>query len=499
MARPKIKRPVSVAITLSSYDQRWHGYITVGARPNGEPDVRHRSAPACPDCVKTPRPGCACYEKCADKIRKLEDERAAGTTAKAGLSPKLAAYLVDWLAAGGPRKKPWRYGTKRSYKTAVEQYLIPHLGGHRLTELTKKHVETMVDDVTAKVSAQAGAKAHRVLKTALSEAVRQELVHRNAAKMVQLAAADEDEVEPLTVAESQRVIAAADRRPRKARWIIALSLGLRQGEALALAWNRPDRPRLPGDIDLDAGTLTVREKLVRKTWEHGCPDAHACGGAPRPKRPHGHHKLKACNQPCKRHKRACPPPCAKGCRGHASACPNRTGGGLVIEPPKSRSGMRPLQMPVPLVEALRDRKDEQDAERDLAGSEWCDTGLVFTNVWGGPIDPRQDWADWHELLRDAKVPPAKLHDARHTAATFLLVQGVDLRVVMALMGWSQASMAKRYQHVVDALRVEAARRMQDLLWPGHQPAPAPRDPSDSSTDHATSGDAKIIQFRPKAV
>jgi site-specific recombinase XerD len=46
----------------------------------------------------------------------------------------------------------------------------------------------------------------------------------------------------------------------------------------------------------------------------------------------------------------------------------------------------------------------------------------------------------------------------------LLVQGVDARTVMDLLGWSHIAMTRRYQHVVGDLRVEAARRIGDLLW-----------------------------------
>ena len=65
----------------------------------------------------------------------------------------------------------------------------------------------------------------------------------------------------------------------------------------------------------------------------------------------------------------------------------------------------------------------------------------------------------------AGVRDARLHDARHTAATMLLVQGVDSRTVMDLLGWSQVTMTRRYQHVVDELRTEATRRIGALLWP----------------------------------
>lgn len=56
-----------------------------------------------------------------------------------------------------------------------------------------------------------------------------------------------------------------------------------------------------------------------------------------------------------------------------------------------------------------------------------------------------------------------MHDARHAAATFMLVLGVESRVVMATMGWSSMAMIQRYQHMVPQLREEVAHRMESLL------------------------------------
>ena len=66
----------------------------------------------------------------------------------------------------------------------------------------------------------------------------------------------------------------------------------------------------------------------------------------------------------------------------------------------------------------------QAAERLAAGPAWTDVGMVFATPFGKPVDPRNDYREWRQLLRDAGVPPARLHDARHTAATLLLTQGV---------------------------------------------------------------------------
>jgi len=61
------------------------------------------------------------------------------------------------------------------------------------------------------------------------------------------------------------------------------------------------------------------------------------------------------------------------------------------------------------------------------------------------------------------VREARLHDARHTAATMLLVLGVPARAVMDVMGWSQIGMTQRYQHVPNELRERIASQLDQLL------------------------------------
>lgn len=67
-------------------------------------------------------------------------------------------------------------------------------------------------------------------------------------------------------------------------------------------------------------------------------------------------------------------------------------------------------------------------------------------------------------MKVAGVRDGRLHDARHTAATVLLVLGVPERTVMSIMGWSSTAMAARYQHVTDPIRRDVARRVGGLIW-----------------------------------
>jgi integrase len=129
---------------------------------------------------------------------------------------------------------------------------------------------------------------------------------------------------------------------------VALSLGLRKGEALGLKWAR---------LDLEKGVLHTPRQFQRHKWKHGCDDPHECGKAL--------HKLTPCKSSCNRHKKFCPPVCPANCTRHASKCPQRHGGGLREVEVKPRAGKRTIGIPKPLLEALREHKKAQHIEREL--------------------------------------------------------------------------------------------------------------------------------------
>lgn len=524
MPRRRNERPVSVTI-FEGADGRWHGYLLVGRKPNGKPDRRHRSGRT--------------HDECERKLRDLEDEMARGRVAKPGRAPTVERYLTGWLAG-----LQVRYKTELDYRRVVRDHLIPYLGWHHLNALCAPGgadlIREAVKRVEKDVSASAARRALNTLTTALNEAIRAELIPRNPADLVKAPQVDEVEIVPLTEVEVRAVIAAIDALPRnRSRWLLALTTGLRQGECLALAQHRAEQPRLPGDVDFVAGTVTVREKLLRHAWRHGCEDPAQCArwrhGCARPELCRAqswrcpYRKVRCRTGPCEprwdhgcdetacgkklayacpqrvrqascavhRSRRGCPKPCPPGCTGHAKGCPQRTGGGLVKEPPKSNAGKRVVAPPAPVIAAMRADAEQQQREREYAGSAWLDSGLFYTTALGGPIDPRADYQQWCDILAAAGVEHARLHDARHVAATEYLLQGVDPRVVMDILGWSHRRMLDRYQHVVDELRRDAARRVAGKWWPAAEPDPQPEP--DSATDHATGGDLRPHRRHLRAV
>ncbi|MDM4783215.1 MULTISPECIES: site-specific integrase [unclassified Micromonospora] len=206
-------------------------------------------------------------------------------------------------------------------------------------------------------------------------------------------------------------------RRNSARWAVALALGLRQGEALGLRWS---------DVDLDAGTLIVRRGRQRPRWEHGCRS-----------------------------------PCG---RKHGGHCPDRRQVRADTAETKSRAGRRSIGLPDELVALLRQHRDEQTEEREIAAQLWEDDDWLFATPTGGAVNPRTDYDEWKRLLRLAGLRDGRLHDARHTAATVLLILGVAERAVMGIMGWSNSAMAARYQHLTTQVRRDIARQVGGLLW-----------------------------------
>ncbi len=82
-----------------------------------------------------------------------------------------------------------------------------------------------------------------------------------------------------------------------------------------------------------------------------------------------------------------------------------------------------------LVELLKLHRKEQGAERETVAQLWTECGWLFATPTGGPVSPQTDYTEWKRLLVRAGIRDGRLHDARHTAATVLLLLGVPERLL----------------------------------------------------------------------
>ncbi len=414
MVRKKATRTPSGASSIYfGSDGYWHGRVTVGIKDDGRPDRRHVMSRKQAEVFR--------------KVRKLEKLRDAALVPKAGQRWTVATWLSYWIdnIAVPPHISE---NAHAGYRVDVEKHLIPGIGAHRLEKLAPEHAERLYAKMQRSgLSAGTAHHVHRTLRNALNEAVRRDHLPRNPVLLAKAPKLTEEEVEPYGVDEIQRLLRVVSGRRNGARWVLALALGLRQGEALGLKW---------ADVDLDKGTLRIRRGRLRPKYVHGCDGT--CG-----------RKAGYCRQ-----------------RKQIRADTGDT---------KSRAGKRVIGLPDPLIALFRVHKRKQDAERATARQLWHDEGWVFAKLDGRPLNPNTDYHEWKSLLTEAGLRDARLHDARHTAATVLLLLGVPTATAMALMGWSSAAMAKRYQHLIDAIRRDVAKQVGGLLWDADNESPGAGD------------------------
>jgi integrase len=345
------------------------------------------------------------------KLRQARGEvETTGSIAQRSIT--VAQWLDTWLdTIARPRVRP---KTLVDYERCVRLHLKPRLGRDRLAELSPQRIRAVELAIAKELTPATAQSAHRVLSVALSAAVSDGLIPRNAAQHVTPPKVARSERQPLTNEEARTVLAETSSDPLSSRWAFALLAGVRQGEALGLEWDR---------VDLKAGTADIAWQLQRLPFRHGCA---------------GECKVK-----------------------RAGSCPSRQldtpdgfevrdieAGGLVLTRPKSAAGVRLIPLAPALVNALRTHRRANIAP-----------GLVWVRGDGRPIDPKEDAEAWDAMLKRLDLPDVPLHSARHTTATLLLEQGVDAEVIKQLLGHSEVTTTRGYQHV----SLELARRAVDEL------------------------------------
>ncbi len=417
--KKRIRRANGESAIYMGKDGRWHGRVPMGYKDDGTPYRRHLTRKTRQDLV--------------DEVKRLEKQRDQGSARQPGKPWSVEKWLWHWVE--NIAKPVVSENTYDGYEVAVRVHLVPGVGKHRIDRLEPEHLESLYRRMQKSGSKAATAhQAHRTARTALGEALRRGHATKNAAALAKPPRMEEEEteVEPYSVEEIQGLLLEVNKRRNSARWMLALALGLRQGETLGLRW---------ADVDLENEYLKLRRNRLRPKYEHGCKESAPCGRK-------------------------------------AGYCPDRVQVRRETKNTKSRAGRRAVPLPGPLVLMLRSHAEEQARERVTAGNLWIESEYVFTKPLGGPLSPNTDYHDWKRLLEDAAVRDGRLHDARHTAGTVLMLLGVPDRVIDQIMGWEPggaARMRARYLHVPDYLLKEVAQKIGTAIWGAPETALVDKD------------------------
>lgn len=140
-------------------------------------------------------------------------------------------------------------------------------------------------------------------------------------------------------------------------------------------------------------------------------------------------------------------------------------GALVLVSPKTRTSRRTLEIPPPVVDALKAQRRKQKAERDAAGRVWRNTyNLVFTSEVGTPLDPSNVRRTFSLMAEEAGLERLHPHMLRHAAASLLSAAGVPLEDISDTLGHrSVAITAEVYRHPIAPVRSGHMVAMNQLL------------------------------------
>lgn len=312
----------------------------------------------------------------------------------------VARFLTAWLE--DTVKQRVRPATYLSYKGHIDNHLVPHLGRHRVRDLSVQHVNAMlaaiVDEETkGHVSPTTANRIRATLRTALTSAMRWGIVSRNVATLADPRKEQRSRVTPLTPAQARQFITATEKDRLGPLFLVAIATGLRQGELLALRWS---------DVDLEAKRLTVRHTLTRdgKAW--------------------------------------------------------------AFTEPKTEQSRRTLVLTPTAIAALKRQRTRNLEAQLLAGSRWQGDayGLVFPSTVGTPQNNANVTRRLQELLEREQLPRQRFHDLRHLAASLLLSEGETLFGVKEMLGHSQITLtADTYGHLTEQAATAAADRMERAL------------------------------------
>ncbi|ETB31468.1 tyrosine-type recombinase/integrase [Mycobacterium avium] len=134
----------------------------------------------------------------------------------------------------------------------------------------------------------------------------------------------------------------------------------------------------------------------------------------------------------------------------------RVGGHLVVDTPKSTSGVRDVAIPPHLIERFRDHLVNHTA----AGPD----ALLFPSSVdpGRWLQAKALYVDFHRARDEIGRPDLRWHDLRHSGAVLAAATGATLAELMARLGHSTPSAAMRYQHAAQGRDLQIAAALSKL-------------------------------------
>lgn len=287
------------------------------------------------------------------------------------------------------------------YEGIVRQYLVPQLGKVRLERLSAQHIDRLHAACLRSLRPSTVGTVHACLRSALTYAVDRRILPMNPADGVKPPRVARMPMKALSPSDSRRFLDAVSGDPLEAMYVLAIGTGMRLGELLALRWS---------DV-VDLGRMSTTSRIaVQQTL-------------------------------------------------------TRIGTSWYLAEPKTPESRRMIRLGRRGVRALLAHRTRQKRMRMAAGTGWADHNFIFADRFGEPlVSGHITSRELKPLLRRAGLPEIRFHDLRHTAATLLLGQGINPKIVSEMLGHSSVTITlDRYSHVTPSMGAIAAAAMDEVL------------------------------------
>lgn len=311
-------------------------------------------------------------------------------------------WMYTWLR--DYKKASVKPKTYAAYESHVKNHIVPDLGNYTLSALRNDTVQRFVNGLADKnLKYLTVERIVGTLKTALIQAVDNELISKSPASRIKMPLKQEQTPRVLTIDEQERFMKAAKEHRNGEIFILILGTGLRIGEALALTWD---------DIDFKEHILSVsRTQIEYCEHTNGKTIYH---------------------------------------RGYGS--------------PKTKTSKRTIPIIPSLMGMLQQLKEERTQEKERFKLAYQDTGLLFCNYYGVSLNYSAIEKKMQSICKKAGLEGVHPHTLRHTFATRGLENGIDLKIMQELLGHSTIKMtADLYTHVLPETKKISMMRLADTI------------------------------------
>lgn len=140
------------------------------------------------------------------------------------------------------------------------------------------------------------------------------------------------------------------------------------------------------------------------------------------------------------------------------------GKGIYVDTPKTAKSNRTISLPDSCFELLNELKTKQEAMKLLYMDKWQETDFVFKDEVGNYFNPNRLTRQWKTFIKKHNLKDIRLHDLRHTSATYLLSHNTPVATVSRRLGHSNISTTfNTYTHSINKDDIEASQLLNNMV------------------------------------